>query len=284
MRIAFRFVLVLCIVGLSWFQFGQHRSFGELQQRVTDNFDARPAREILMLGNSRTYYNHMPQMLREIADSAGSPEKYQITQQTPAGSSLELLWDSSYTQQLLQQTWDDAIVQAESRAFSDPGLTESFETYGPKLLSAIKLRRAKPDLVVNWSYEPTAANPFSETQRSSYQNEIDRGHELIAQKSNAHEIKLGTVWNDLRSNHPEIAMTVDGNHPTLAGSYLYALLLYRDLSKGSDIENVKFVPNGLSVQTALIIKNVVARYSPEVWGYRGSLALRDAQRSAVATR
>jgi hypothetical protein len=226
----------------------------------------------------------MPQMLREIADSAGSPEKYQITQQAPAGSSLELLWNDPYTQQLLQQTWDDAVVQAESRAFSDPSLTASFETYGPKLLSAIKLRSAKPDLVVNWSYEPTAANPFSESQRSTWQTEIDNGHEFIAQKSTAHEIKLGTVWNDLRSSHPEIVMTVDGNHPTLAGSYLYALLLYSDLSKGGDVENVKFVPSGLSVQTAVVMKDVVARYSPLAWGYRGSLGLIDAQVSPVATQ
>lgn len=282
MRNAFRFALVVCIVGLSWFQFGQHHSFEELEQRLADNFDGRPAREILMLGNSRTYYNHMPQMLREIADSAGSPEKYQITQQTPAGSSLELLWNSPYTQHLLQQTWDDAIVQAESRAFSDPSLTESFETYGPKLLSAIKLRNAQPDLVVNWSYEPTTANPFSETQRSAYQNEIDRGHEFIARKSNAHEINLSSVWNDLRSNHPEVVMTTDGNHPTLAGSYLYALLLYSDLSKGSDVANVKFVPVGLSVQTAVVMKNTVARYSPAAWGSRGSLALTSAQGSSVA--
>jgi hypothetical protein len=284
MRIAFRFVLVVCIAGLSWFQFGQHRSFNELEQRFADNFDGRPAREILMLGNSRTYYNHMPEMLREIADSAGSPEKYQITQQAPAGSSLELLWNDPYTQQLLQQTWDDAVVQAESRAFSDPSLTASFETYGPKLLSAIKLRSARPDLVVNWSYEPTAANPFSESQRSTWQTEIDNGHQFIAQKSNAHEIKLGTVWNDLRSSHPEIVMTVDGNHPTLAGSYLYALLLYSDLSKGGDVENVKFVPSGLSVQTAVVMKDVVARYSPLAWRYRGSLGLIDAQVSPVATR
>jgi len=95
---------------------------------------------------------------------------------------------------------------------------------------------------------------------------------------------LGTVWNDLRSSHPEIAMTTDGNHPTLAGSYLYALLLYSDLSKGNDVENIKFVPSGLSVQTAVVMKDVVSRYSPGAWGYRGSLDLTSAQGSSVAKR
>jgi hypothetical protein len=283
MRPAFRAFLVICIVGLSWFQFGQPRGFEELEQRFADNFDSRPARQILLLGNSRTYCNHMPQMLREIADSAGSPQKYEITQQVPAGSSLELLWDNAYTQLLLQQTWDDAIVQAESRAFSSPSLTESFKTYGPKLLSAIKLHSGRPDLVVNWSYDPTAAYPFTESQRDTYQNEINIGHEFIAKKSSAHQIKLSTVWNDVRRNHPEIAMTSDGNHPTLAGSYLYALLLYGDLSYG-EIAKVTFVPSGLSPQTATVMKDAIARYLPMGSEYRGTLAFIDTQGRPLTTQ
>jgi hypothetical protein len=225
----------------------------------------------------------MPQMLREIADSAGSPQKYQITQQLPAGSSLELLWDDTYTQQLLRQTWDDAIVQSESRVFSDASFTESFRTYGPKLLNAIKLHSGRPDLVVNWSYESTAAYPFTESQREAYQREINVGHEFIAQKTGAHQIKLSTVWDDVRRNHPEIVMTSDGNHPTLAGSYLYALLLYNELSNG-DIAKVTFIPSALSAQTAAVMKDVVARYSMLGWRYRGTLAFIGAQSRPLATQ
>jgi hypothetical protein len=271
MRTTLRILLVICIALLSWFQFAQHRSLAELEQRFVDNFDGRPAREILMLGNSRTYYNHMPRMLRQIADSAGSPQKYQVTERAPAGSSLELLWNDPYTQQLLQQTWDDAIVQAESRAFSGADFTDSFRTYGPRLLKAIKLSGGRPDLVVNWSYESTAAYPFSEADREGYQNDINAGHALIAQQSDARQIRLSTLWDDVRRDHPEIPMTVDGNHPTLAGSYLYALLLYRALSN-DDIAKVTFVPAGLSTQVATIMKAAVARDSVASWEYRGTLA------------
>ncbi|MDQ0324580.1 hypothetical protein J2R99_000429 [Rhodopseudomonas julia] len=259
MRFIFRGVLVLAIVAVSWFQFFQPLGFDELSQRLEDRFDDRPAREILLLGNSRTYANHMPRMLRQIADSADSPEKYQIRQQTPPGASLEILWNDTYAQSLLEHVWDDAIVQAESRAFSSEAQTTSFMTYGGKLLRAIKVKEGSPGLVVNWAYDPTEAYLFSEADRDYYQRQIDMGHRRLARLSGAHLIWLDDVWNEVRRQHPDIAMTRDGNHPTLAASYLYALVLYRSLS-GGDIARVTFVPDGLSSETAAIMSSAVARY------------------------
>ncbi len=264
MRIVLWVVAVICVGTLSWFQFGQHRSLEELEQSFVDIFDGRPAREILLLGNSRTYSNHMPKMLRQIADSAGSPQKYRITSRTPAGSSLEILWNDGYARSLLQQSWDDAIIQAESRAFSSEANTRSFMTYGPKLLGAVRLLSGWPRLVVNWSYESTAKYAFSESDRARFQRQINAGHAKIAGMAGAQLVKLGKVWDDVRAHHPEIALTVDGNHPSLAGSYLYALFLYRELSN-DDVAKVGFVPEGLPGKTAAIMKDAVARFSPLGW-------------------
>jgi hypothetical protein len=44
---------------------------------------------MLFLGNSRTYYNHMPEMVRKLADSAGADHKYQITMRAPSRSVVE---------------------------------------------------------------------------------------------------------------------------------------------------------------------------------------------------
>jgi hypothetical protein len=78
-------------------------------------------------------------------------------------------------------------------------------------------------------------------------------------------------------------MTSDGNHPTLAGSYLYALLLYGDLSYG-EIAKVTFVPSGLSPQTATVMKDAIARYLPMGSEYRGTLAFIDTQGRPLTTQ
>ena len=71
-------LLALVLAAPLWFMVAQDGSAAALSQRTVDLLDSRPARSILIVGNSRTYYNDMPAMIREIADSAGSPAKFQI--------------------------------------------------------------------------------------------------------------------------------------------------------------------------------------------------------------
>lgn len=42
-----------------------------------DWLDRRPVQRILFLGHSLTYYNDMPAMVAKMADSAGSPIRYE---------------------------------------------------------------------------------------------------------------------------------------------------------------------------------------------------------------
>ena len=63
----------------------------------------------------------------------------------------------------------------------------------------------------------------------------------------------------MRRKYHDISFTQDGNHPSLAGSYLYALLLYADLS-GHDVGNVTYAPTGVSGQLAGMLKNSVSNF------------------------
>src|SRR3954468_6108386 len=98
--------LALLLCGLGWFQFGQPLTARALLTRAEDSFDHRPARAILILGNSRTFYHDMPNMVRAMADSAHDPQKLEITLDAPSGGSFEILWNDSATQGLLKQRWD----------------------------------------------------------------------------------------------------------------------------------------------------------------------------------
>src|SRR5690349_16811858 len=93
--------LSLLVVGSAWFEFGQPLTAKALIRRAEDSFDRRPARRILMLGNSRTYFHDMPDMVRAMADSDGDPQKLEITLDAPPGASFEILWNDAATQKLL---------------------------------------------------------------------------------------------------------------------------------------------------------------------------------------
>jgi hypothetical protein len=266
-RIPCQIALAALLAGLLWFNFGQQRPAGEVIQGARDLFDKRPPRRILLLGNSRIFQNNMPAMLRPMADSAGSPTKWQITGQLIGGSSFESLWGEPYTQQLLVQSWDDAVAQENSGAQLSQEGNASFLTYGEKLLGAIRLRSGHPRLVVGWAYDPPYyANGRYGFSREDHLRWIAQAHTELAQRTGAHLVHLGHLWEEMRAAHPEIAMTSDDNHPTLAASYLYALLLYADLSD-SDASQVTWAPPELPAEQAQAMREAVRRFV--AWGESG---------------
>lgn len=258
MRWVGRLLIAALLGALLWFQFGQPRTGQQLYQHVADMFDRRPARTILILGNSRTFYHDMPSMIRDMADSAHSPTKYEIEVQALEGASFESLWGDSRTQDLLGQRWDDVILQGESRGQATDVLKQSFLTYGMKLIDAVHPTSGAPRLVVNWDYGPElfdGGDPDG-TGRAAYFAAVQAGTKLLGERTGAHLVNVGRLWAYVRTDHPETGLTEDGNHPSLAGSYLFALMLYSDLSH-QDAGDVTYVPPGLDVAAAMTLRQAV---------------------------
>lgn len=257
--------LIIYLVGalaavILWYCAFQDNSAATLMQRATDVLDGRPARTILIVGNSRTYRNDMPGMLREIADSAGSPTKFQIESSSYPGATFKTHWDIKRTRRLLDDGWDDIVLQAESSAQACRSCNDDFLNFGPKLASVTRLRQGRPRLVVGWPYDEGAYDDpdyvevgFGRTEHLALIKEM---HAKLASDASLGRINVAGPWEAVRLSHPSIKLTTDGNHPSLAGTYLYALATYAQLSDGS-VANVTYVPDGLSADDAKAIRDAV---------------------------
>jgi len=258
MRFFLPLILFMALGGIAWFEFGQPLTAEALIQSVGDAFDRRPARTVLILGNSRTWFHDMPDMVRRIADSDHDPQKLEITLDAPSGASFETLWNDARTQDLLRQRWDDVVLQGESRAQSSDDLKHSFQTYGAKLIKAVHPAAGQPRLVVNWTYESKlwdGGDPDG-SGRAALSAEIQSGTAALGARTGAHLVNVGTLWGYVERDHPEIPLTEDGNHPSVAGSYLFALALYGDLSD-RDVGAVTYVPSGLDPAVAVKLRQTV---------------------------
>lgn len=247
--------LTLLLAALLWFNLAQDGSAAAFAQRTYDLIDARPARSILIIGNSRTYYNSMPGMLRKIADSAGSQTKFQIETNTKPGFTLDRHWADERAKRLLGQGWDDVILQGASAELSDEQAEESFLHHGKKLAGIAKLNSGRPRLVVNWAYDPSLYEGDSDS-RIAHLERIKSGHARLASETDMRRINLAGLWESVRQSYPSIRLTTDGNHPTLAGSYLYALAVYSHLTSGP-VANVTYVPDKLDPKDAEALRNAV---------------------------
>jgi hypothetical protein len=256
MRLLRSLILAFILCGFGWFQFGQPLTAGALAHRAEDIFDRRPARTILIVGNSRTYYHDMPDMIRAMADSAHEAQKLEITLDAPAGSSFEILWNDRTTQNLLRQPWNDVVFQGESRGQSSDDLARSFQTFGTKLINEAHPRDGRPRLVVNWPYASSQwddGDPDG-SERVAFAGVIESSTAALGERTGARLIDVARLWLAVEHDYPEIMLTEDGNHPTLAGSYLFALALYGDLS-GHDLGAVTYVPQGLDPATVTELRD-----------------------------
>lgn len=252
--------LLFALLGLSWFQFGQSSSAAALAQRSIDLTDPRPARSILILGNSRTFVNDMPSMLRKIADSAGSTTKFQTESNAKPGYTLEDHWSDRRSIGLLRETWDDILIQGESGAQASVEQSASFKQFGAKLASIAKVHRGRPTLIVNWPYDPSVFAGSQSYDRAEHLAFLRETNAALAEHAGLNRINLAGLWESVRLTHPDIVLTSDGNHPTVAGTYLYALATYRGLSQ-QDVSKVSYEPSGITPASAAVLRHAVDDYA-----------------------
>ena len=254
------FVLALVVAGLAWATQIQQASAANLEQRAKDLLDSRPSRSILVIGNSRTLFNDMPGMLRTIADSAGSSAKFEVESSAIPGATFRDHWDNRRSQALLRERWDDVILQPESGAQVSQQGNEDFLPYGARLGAVIGGTGSRGYLVLGWPYDAALYSDPDYTEegfgRSDHLALIREMDHKLASKAGLARINVVGPWEAVRASAPSVRLTLDGNHPTVAGTYVYALATYASLSDGP-VSAVTYVPPGLSAQDAKTLRDAV---------------------------
>jgi hypothetical protein len=254
------FFLAAALAGLGWFGFVNTAPAHVLAQRTFDRFDERPPRSILFIGNSRTFDNHMPYMLREMADSANAAEKYQVQMSALPGASFESHWREGRVQRLIaERKWDGIILQAESRAQASDDQRDRFSRYGALLIGEAAASGAHASLLINWVYGAAEFEGGPPGAQEAYYQRIQSDHRALARSSGARLVNVGGAWRVANAANLPFALDTDGNHPSLHGSYLTALMIYAHLS-GGDVRDVTWVPSGISAAEAATMRDLVSDF------------------------
>jgi hypothetical protein len=254
---AIRILLLAALLsGLSWFQLVNTASAAEVGRSMVDLLDSRPGRDVLFVGNSRMYVNDMPSMVRKIADSAGAPVKYRVRMWAKPGWRFTDHVGAAQVQALLDQRWDRVILQGNSGAHVDQESRAQFSYDGARLLEEAKQAGSPTSLIVGWTYGPNVFADDPPGTRESYHRTIQHDYRALAGYSGAGLIDVGTGWLRTEKAAPGLDLAPDGNHPSVYGTYLAALMVYAHLS-GGGVDAVTFVPDGISEKEAATIRGVV---------------------------
>lgn len=258
--VVLRVLSLLCaLTGFSWYQFFNIAPARVLIEEALDPFGSRPVRSVLFVGNSRMYAHGMPYMVRAIADSAGSPYAWRLRMHARPGETLERHWKKGRVATLLgAQRWDGVVLQAESGAHFEAN-HKSFAAFGRKLIDEARRRDVPVSLVVGWVYGPAAYPSWSADDRARYFGHMRRDHRALARDAGARLIHVGEGWRRAAADGLRPRLDSDGNHPSLHGSYLTALLIYAHLS-GADPELASYAPATMPDDEARAIRAFAGRY------------------------
>ncbi len=215
----------------------------------------------LFLGNSYTDYNNLPELVKQLALSAGDTLEY--SKYTPGGYTLEGHSTNSTSLNLIQAgNWDYVVLQEQSQrpAFSDAQVANEVYPYARKLDSLIKLSNpcAATLFYMTWGRKNGDAGncPFL-PEICTYEGMdslLQLRYTIMAQDNNASVSPVAKVWRSLRENHPNIELYIaDESHPSNNGSFAAACTFYAMLfGKDPAATSYNFTVNAAD---AAIIKN-----------------------------
>ena len=220
------------------------------------------SKQILFIGNSYTYYNNLPTMVKNVAASVG--DKIKASSYTVGGTSLEEHFQNTGTTGALQRGgWDYVVLQDHSQR---PALDDAYvqtHTYAFAAQLADMARQYSPCTELffyqTWGrkngdaqYCPTIP------EVCTYASMDDRLQQRYTQMANDNQgtiSPVGRVRRELRQLHPEIELyTDDESHPTLAGTYVSAVTFYTVLFR----KDPTLITYNTSILTATVANQIKA--------------------------
>lgn len=225
--------------------------------------DAPTTLRVLFIGNSYTYYNDLPAMIATLGSPAlGTPTRPRIEVEslTEGGATVQRHWEAMRQDRVRMGPWSAVVLQGQSvepiAAFT------GFNTYVGRFAGVIAGADARTVLFATWARragDAVYAQPWSGGDFAAMSTRLDGAYRRAAMNHGAEVAAVGARWAEALGERPSLGLyDADGSHPSLAGSYLAACVLYRTLT-GVAVSDAAPVPAGLSPGDAATLRSVAAR-------------------------
>jgi hypothetical protein len=201
--------------------------------------------KVLFLGNSYTYVNDLPLLIKNIALANGDTLIYDSN--SPGGHTFNNHYNNVTSKQKINsQVWDKVILQAQSQepSFSPAQVNAQTLPYAIKLDSLIKVNNLCTETVFfeTWGRKNgDAANCSAYPPICTYvgmQNRLRASYKLFADTTKAIMAPAGEAWRKSIALNPSLELyQSDQSHPALEGSYLAACVFYEVLFGKSVLSN-----------------------------------------------
>lgn len=189
--------------------------------------------DVLYVGNSYVYFNSLPGLVEGISRGLSGPI-VRGTAHTHGGATLRGHIDDGHLSGLFSRgpggrgDWDWIVLQEQSTLGTSYdadagklGGSEAFHAATRELVRMIRAENVQAALFMTWAKAAFPAQ--SET--------LSRAYRAIGTELGLPVANVGEAWAEVGRVRPSLNLhTSDGSHPTAAGSYLAACVIYATLT------------------------------------------------------
>lgn len=237
---------LLCVVPFALF--APRAGYAELE----------PATRVLLVGNSYTHFHMLHRLIERLAASAGTPLRVDAV--THGGYSLRMHWEKSAARaRIASRAYRFVVLQDHSLRPVDH--LDEFDDYGDRFARAVLSSGAQPVLYQTWPRSPRSrfyggrSEPRTVDEMAA---RLEQAYGALAQREGARLAPVGRAFTAGLAAHPELELySHDGTHPSWAGSYLAACVLYGTIT-GNDPRSASYVPWELPPEQAPLLRELAA--------------------------
>jgi len=229
----------------------------------------------IFIGNSFFYYNnsmHSHVLAMQRAADPANKQAYRATSVTIGGSGIDwhdvesyfrpkAIGSYSFDEQnnlnfnKLDKLFDVAIMMDCSQCPIHPTLKSVFTEFAKKDSDIVRANGAKPVFFMSWAY---ADKPEMTAQ-------LAEAYTIAGNANNALVIPAGLAFAKALDKKPEINLyAIDKRHPSVAGTYLAACVVFAALTGRSPVGNAYLA--GLDAQTTAFLQNIAWDTVQEYYG------------------
>lgn len=204
---------------------------------------AQVSKKVLFIGNSYTNVNNLPNLIDQLAISAGNDLIHDSN--TPGGYTFQAHSTNNTTlNKIASNNWDFVVLQEQSQipSFPPSQVATDCYPYAAILNDSIRANNSctEPLFYMTWGRKNgDASNCGFYPPLCTYAGMQDRlrtSYMELATNNKASVAPVGVAWETVRSLYPGIELySPDESHPSLAGSYLAACVFYSSIFRESSL-------------------------------------------------
>src|SRR5947209_2400098 len=184
---------------------------------------------VLFVGNSLTYTNDLPTVFKKFAAASPLHIEVQTTSITPGGAFLYDHWKDGQAATLMHDTHPNFVV-LQGQSLEPVIASQGFSQSAARLKAEADQVGARTVLFGTWARPGNDLfykEPRSGGSPAAMQARLDLAYATVAKDIGATLGPVGVAFSRARQVAPEIRLLDGTQHPSPAGTYLAAAVLFR---------------------------------------------------------